>query len=74
MLAAGKGTRMHSARPKVLHALAGQSLLGHVLNAAREVATQPIRVVVGADMDAVVTALPGDDIDWIEQPDRKSVV
>ena len=68
MLAAGKGTRMHSARPKVLHALAGQSLLGHVLNAAREVATQPIRVVVGADMDAVVTALPGDDIDWIEQP------
>ena len=67
VLAAGKGTRMCSMQPKVLHSLAGQPLLAHVLNAAREVATQRIRVVVGADMNAVVAALPGDDIDWIEQ-------
>ena len=34
IMAAGKGTRMKSARPKVLHRLAGQSLLQHVLRAA----------------------------------------
>jgi len=35
VLAAGQGKRMHSALPKVLHALAGRPLLGHVLDAAR---------------------------------------
>ncbi len=67
MLAAGKGTRMRSAHPKVLHSLAGQPLLAHVLQAARQVARQRIRVVVGAGMEAVMAAVPGDDIDWIEQ-------
>ena len=36
ILAAGEGTRMRSARPKVLHAIAGRSLLSHVLHAVRE--------------------------------------
>ena len=35
VLAAGEGTRMRSARPKVLHAVAGRSLLAHVLAALR---------------------------------------
>ena len=35
VLAAGEGTRMRSARPKVLHAVAGRSLLAHVLDAVR---------------------------------------
>ncbi|HLN09047.1 MAG TPA: NTP transferase domain-containing protein, partial [Xanthobacteraceae bacterium] len=36
VLAAGEGTRMRSRRPKVLHTLAGRSLLGHVMAAIRE--------------------------------------
>ncbi|WP_164093748.1 NTP transferase domain-containing protein, partial [Stenotrophomonas maltophilia] len=36
VLAAGKGTRMRSETPKVLHAIAGRSMLGHVLAAAQE--------------------------------------
>ena len=44
VLAAGEGTRMRSAVPKVLHTLAGRSMLGHALAAAR--ALEPDRVVV----------------------------
>ena len=55
VLAAGKGTRMHSARPKVLHAIAGRSMLGHVLATAAGSAGSRVAVVVGPDMDAVGT-------------------
>ncbi|HXW26456.1 MAG TPA: bifunctional UDP-N-acetylglucosamine diphosphorylase/glucosamine-1-phosphate N-acetyltransferase GlmU [Xanthobacteraceae bacterium] len=51
VLAAGEGTRMRSLRPKVLHALAGQSLLAHVLAAAKE--ANAVAVVVGPGHDAV---------------------
>ncbi len=44
ILAAGEGTRMKSDTPKVLHAICGETLLGHVLAAARE--TDPVRVIV----------------------------
>ncbi|MEO5735538.1 MAG: NTP transferase domain-containing protein, partial [Rubrivivax sp.] len=46
IMAAGKGTRMKSARPKVLHKLAGTTLLQHVLNAA---------AALGADRTVIVT-------------------
>jgi bifunctional UDP-N-acetylglucosamine pyrophosphorylase / glucosamine-1-phosphate N-acetyltransferase len=49
VLAAGEGTRMRSARPKVLHAIAGRSLLGHVLHALRAAGGTRIAVVVGPD-------------------------
>jgi bifunctional UDP-N-acetylglucosamine pyrophosphorylase/glucosamine-1-phosphate N-acetyltransferase len=52
VLAAGKGTRMRSALPKVLHKIAGQSMLAHVLGTVSEV-RGGLAVVVGADMDAV---------------------
>jgi bifunctional UDP-N-acetylglucosamine pyrophosphorylase/glucosamine-1-phosphate N-acetyltransferase len=54
VLAAGEGTRMRSRRPKVLHALAGRSLLGHVIAAIRQAGPGAIAVVVGPDHDAVV--------------------
>jgi bifunctional UDP-N-acetylglucosamine pyrophosphorylase/glucosamine-1-phosphate N-acetyltransferase len=53
ILAAGKGTRMRSAVPKVLHPIAGRSLLGHVLAAAAEASAQTVAVVIGPGMDQV---------------------
>lgn len=56
VLAAGKGTRMKSARSKVLHAVAGRSLLGHVLAAVRTLGAERIAIVVGPDMPDVAAA------------------
>jgi bifunctional UDP-N-acetylglucosamine pyrophosphorylase / glucosamine-1-phosphate N-acetyltransferase len=52
-LAAGEGTRMRSARPKVLHSVAGRSLIGHVLAAVSEFGASTIAVVIGPGQDAV---------------------
>jgi bifunctional UDP-N-acetylglucosamine pyrophosphorylase/glucosamine-1-phosphate N-acetyltransferase len=53
ILAAGKGTRMKSALPKVLHKVAGLSMLGHVLALAKGVEDAAVAVVVGPGMDEV---------------------
>src|SRR3984893_9435863 len=53
VLAAGEGTRMRSTRPKVLHAIAGQSLLAHVLDAVSKAGGTKTAVVVGLGADAV---------------------
>jgi len=53
VLAAGEGTRMQSAMPKVLHRVAGQSLLAHVLEAAPKGAGAALAVVIGPDHGAV---------------------
>ena len=58
ILAAGKGTRMKSRRPKVLHAVAGQPMLHHVLETARGLAPERLVVVLGPDMEAVGNSLP----------------
>ena len=66
VLAAGEGTRMRSARPKVLHAIAGRSLLGHVLDAVFEAGGTVTAVVVGPGAEAVAAEakriLPDADI------------
>src|SRR6202140_5141656 len=53
VLAAGEGTRMRSSMPKVLHPVAGQSLLAHVLRAAPKGAGAALAVVIGPDHGAV---------------------
>ena len=53
VLAAGQGTRMKSSMPKVLHALGGRSMLGHVLAATAPLAARHTLVVVGAGREAV---------------------
>jgi bifunctional UDP-N-acetylglucosamine pyrophosphorylase / glucosamine-1-phosphate N-acetyltransferase len=54
VLAAGEGTRMHSGRQKVLHAVAGRSMLAHTLSAVRLAGGDAIAVVVGPSADDVV--------------------
>lgn len=53
ILAAGKGTRMKSARPKVLHEVAGRSMLAHVLALAASAGAAKVAVVIGPGMDDV---------------------
>ncbi|HEX8662854.1 MAG TPA: bifunctional UDP-N-acetylglucosamine diphosphorylase/glucosamine-1-phosphate N-acetyltransferase GlmU [Beijerinckiaceae bacterium] len=53
VLAAGEGTRMKSARAKVLHEIAGRSMLGHVLAAMREAGATKVAVVVGPGREDV---------------------
>mgnify|MGYP002712573520 CR=1 FL=1 len=53
VLAAGEGTRMRSSLPKVLHPVAGQALLVHVLNAAASGVGSQLAVVIGPDHEAV---------------------
>jgi bifunctional UDP-N-acetylglucosamine pyrophosphorylase/glucosamine-1-phosphate N-acetyltransferase len=57
VLAAGEGTRMRSATPKVLHELLGRSLLGHVIGAAQALEPEHLAVVVGHGRDAVTEHL-----------------
>src|SRR5574340_1005202 len=57
ILAAGKGTRMYSDKPKVLHALAGRPLVQHVLDRATELKPQLICVVYGHGGEAVPQAM-----------------
>ncbi|MGP3952753.1 bifunctional UDP-N-acetylglucosamine diphosphorylase/glucosamine-1-phosphate N-acetyltransferase GlmU [Streptomyces sp. 7N604] len=57
VLAAGEGTRMKSATPKVLHSICGRSLVGHVVAAARELGPEELVVVVGHAREQVTAHL-----------------
>ena len=57
VLAAGKGQRMRSRRPKVLHPLAGRPLLGHVLAAAHAIDAARVCVVYGHGGELVLRTM-----------------
>ncbi|MGI9292710.1 MAG: bifunctional UDP-N-acetylglucosamine diphosphorylase/glucosamine-1-phosphate N-acetyltransferase GlmU [Pseudomonadales bacterium] len=67
VLAAGQGTRMRSTMPKVLHPLAGQPMLEHVINAARQLPAAQLHIVIGHGAEQVRERVHGDDIHWVEQ-------
>lgn len=67
ILAAGQGTRMRSALPKVLHPIAGDSMLGHVIHSARQLDPQRIHVVIGHGADVVRERLAADDLNFVLQ-------
>ena len=70
ILAAGQGTRMRSALPKVLHPLAGRPMLAHVIGAAHAVEAGAVHVVYGHGGEQVPAALPDLGVDWVEQAEQ----
>jgi len=67
ILAAGKGTRMHSARAKVLHHLAGRPLIDHVIDTAMALNPHAMHVVVGHDAAAVEAAVTHRGVHIVQQ-------
>jgi bifunctional UDP-N-acetylglucosamine pyrophosphorylase / glucosamine-1-phosphate N-acetyltransferase len=67
IMAAGKGTRMKSATPKVLHKLAGRSLLSHVLKSCEPLAADARIVITGHGAEQVEAAVAADGISFVRQ-------
>lgn len=70
ILAAGQGTRMQSELPKVLHRLAGKTLLEHVYTAASGLEHRKIHIVYGYGGRQVPDTLSSLQADWVEQPQQ----
>jgi len=67
ILAAGKGTRMCSQLPKILHQIANRSLLEHVYDMSKQLENNAIKIVYGHGADLVRETLNDLDVSWIEQ-------
>jgi bifunctional UDP-N-acetylglucosamine pyrophosphorylase / glucosamine-1-phosphate N-acetyltransferase len=70
ILAAGKGTRMHSDTPKVLHQIGGQPILSHVIGCAKALKPNKIIVVYGFGGEQVREAYKDEDIVWVKQAEQ----
>jgi bifunctional UDP-N-acetylglucosamine pyrophosphorylase/glucosamine-1-phosphate N-acetyltransferase len=70
VLAAGQGKRMQSDLAKVLHPMAGQPLLAHVLRTLDELGVGRVLVVVGHQRDRVRAAFAEAEVEWVEQVEQ----
>lgn len=70
VLAAGRGTRMRSNIPKVLHPIAGKPMLAHVISAARALQDSCLSIVVGHGADKVKALDNNADIAWVMQQEQ----
>ena len=70
ILAAGKGSRMESKLPKVLHKLNGRSLIDYVLNTASELNPDSITLVVGFQKDLVKNHIKNNNINYVSQDEQ----
>ena len=70
ILAAGKGTRMRSDLPKVLHKVANKPMVEHVIDTARSLKPDAINLIYGHGGDQLQQAIAGDDLTWVEQREQ----
>jgi len=72
IMAAGKGTRLKSRRPKVLHEIGGQALLLHVIAAAKTIApTDQIFCIIGHEADQVRAAIASTGVSFVLQAEQR---
>ena len=69
ILAAGKGTRMYSKLPKVLHEIGGEPMVQRVIDTARALNPQSISVVIGHGKEQVLARVKR-DVNWVEQTEQ----
>lgn len=70
ILAAGKGTRMYSELPKVLHRLAGKAMVQHVIDSVKKLNTQCIHLVYGFGRDQLQASLTDPCLNWVLQSEQ----
>ncbi len=71
-MAAGKGTRLKSRRPKVLHEIGGQALLFHVIAAAKTIApAEKIYCIIGHEAESVRAAVASTGVSFVLQPEQR---
>ena len=71
ILAAGKGKRMHSSLPKVMHKVGGKSMLEHVLISAKKLNPSSINVVLSPKIESIKKSFGSYDIAWHSQSEQK---
>ncbi|AGH82224.1 bifunctional N-acetyl glucosamine-1-phosphate uridyltransferase/glucosamine-1-phosphate acetyl transferase [Psychromonas sp. CNPT3] len=70
ILAAGKGTRMCSRLPKVLHKIADKPMVQHVIDTVKEVGATHIHLIYGHGGEQMKTAISASNLHWIEQTEQ----
>ncbi|MBY6199414.1 bifunctional UDP-N-acetylglucosamine diphosphorylase/glucosamine-1-phosphate N-acetyltransferase GlmU [Vibrio hangzhouensis] len=70
VLAAGKGTRMYSNKPKVLHTLAGKPMVKHVIDTCEGLGSQNVHLVYGHGGEMMQAALKDERVNWVLQADQ----
>ena len=70
ILAAGQGSRMKSALPKVLHPIAGRPMLHHVIDTAKLLGAEKIHTVIGHGADKVREATDEASVNWVSQSEQ----
>lgn len=70
ILAAGKGTRMRSDLPKVLHKVANKPMVEHVIDTARSLKPEAINLIYGHGGEKLQNTIQGEDLTWVEQREQ----
>ncbi|HGO5856591.1 TPA: bifunctional UDP-N-acetylglucosamine diphosphorylase/glucosamine-1-phosphate N-acetyltransferase GlmU [Mannheimia haemolytica] len=70
ILAAGKGTRMYSDLPKVLHPVAGKPMVKHVIDTAKQLDAQQIHLIYGHGADLLKARLNEEPVNWVFQAEQ----